>query len=31
MGLKFERRALTGLSQELANGVKEFAKTKLGT
>jgi hypothetical protein len=31
MGLKFERRALTGLSQELANGVKEFAKTKLET
>jgi hypothetical protein len=29
MGLKFERRVLTGLSKELADGVKELARTKL--
>jgi hypothetical protein len=29
MGLKFERRTLTGLSKELAEGIKEFAHTKL--
>jgi hypothetical protein len=31
MGLKFERRALTGLSKELAEGIKEFSKTRLDT
>jgi hypothetical protein len=29
MGLKFERRELVGLSRELADGVREFARTKL--
>jgi hypothetical protein len=29
MGLKFERRELTGLSRELADGVRELSKTKL--
>jgi len=31
MGLKFERRELTGLSKELAEGIREFSKTKLET
>jgi hypothetical protein len=31
MGLRFERRELTSLSKELADGIKEFAKTKLET
>jgi len=31
MGLKFERRELTGLSKEPADGIKEFSKTKLET
>jgi hypothetical protein len=31
MGLKFERRYLTGMSKELSAGIKELAETKLET
>jgi hypothetical protein len=31
MGLKFERRDLTGMSKALADGIKELARTKLET